>query len=188
MSIRRVTITMSVTSVQQQTATRSFALFIKGLFFTATLLLCLIVSPVQRTSAATIEDFESRTGTVSALPGASIANAQIGTAGVEINDFEAPAHSGVNSLYRNRPNDPIVFTLLQPVAQFSFFATYDTGLQVSGWDHNGMVVATTSGKYDSNLLLSGDPGDPVPQTNVFGTLRAAPLLQTWPDGARLEIS
>jgi PEP-CTERM motif len=97
------------------------------------------------------------------IPGLTIANGEVLTAGIGLNDFEFPPLSGTNVLANML--DPITLTPLSisiafasPVGRFSGYFTYDAPLSIAAFDSGGVLLGTVLSAFGSNLALSGDAG------------------------------
>jgi hypothetical protein len=89
-------------------------------------------------------------------PGAIFANTIIFTAGISLNEFEFPPHSGTNVASDN--GGPISVTFTDPALNFSGYFTYATQLTLTAFDNGSNQVGQAVSLYNSNMALSGDPG------------------------------
>ncbi len=78
------------------------------------------------------------------------------TAGVNLDDYDYPPHSGSNVLSDN--GAPITLTFSTPAAFFSFYTTYGVPLTVTFFDTDGALLEELFSASSSNGLVSGDPG------------------------------
>lgn len=101
------------------------------------------------------ETFADSTLLTNQLPGLTFSNATVLTAGISLNEFEAPPRSGVNVLTDEGPLS-ILFSSL--AARFSGYFTHPGTLTLTAYDGADNVVASAGSAYANNLALSGDPG------------------------------
>ena len=83
-------------------------------------------------------------------------NATAITAGVTLNEFEFPPHSGANVLYDS--GGPMTVSFLSPVQSFTAYFTYGAPLSIRVFDASGAQLAVASSFLPSNEALSGLPG------------------------------
>jgi PEP-CTERM motif-containing protein len=108
--------------------------------------------------AATI-DFEGLADSTSVsnqYAGLTFANAVIWTAGISLNEFELPPHSGSNVVLDD--GAPISIAFATPILNFSAYFTYAVPLSLEAFDAGLNSVAFTNSIFSNNLALSGDPG------------------------------
>jgi hypothetical protein len=92
----------------------------------------------------------------SQFPGLTFSNATILTAGLSLDEFEFPPHSGVNVVFDDGGSISINFAV--PVTSFGGYFTYATPVTLSAWDVFNNPLTPATSLSSSNLLLSGDPG------------------------------
>jgi hypothetical protein len=120
---------------------------------------CLLLFLQTQARATTTYDFESFVDSdilTNQLPGAAFANTIILTAGISLNEFEFPPHSGVNVASDNGAPISISFTGL--ALNFSGYFTYATQLTLTAFDAGSNQVGQAVSLFNSNLALSGDVG------------------------------
>ncbi len=83
-------------------------------------------------------------------------NATTITAGITLNKFELPPHSGVNVVIDD--GGPITIDFATPQDQVSGFFTYSKPLTLTALDALNNTVDTMTSAFSSNLALSGDIG------------------------------
>jgi hypothetical protein len=108
--------------------------------------------------AATI-DFEGladSTILTNQYPDLTFTNAIVLSAGIGINEFEFPPHSGTNVASDN--NGPMTIVFSAPITSFSGYFTYAEPLTLDGFDASDTEVANAVSAYSSNDALVGDPG------------------------------
>jgi hypothetical protein len=111
-----------------------------------------------RAQAGTInfEDLPDSTIVTTQYPGVSFTNAIVLSAGISLNEFEFPPHSGTNVISDN--GGPMTLSFSTPVTSFSGYFTYLTPLTVMAFDGSSTHVGNAASLFNSNLALSGDPG------------------------------
>jgi hypothetical protein len=113
---------------------------------------------VWQARAATV-DFEGLADSTSVsiqYAGLTFANAVIWTAGISLNEFELPPHSGSNVVLDD--SGPISILFATPILGFSGFFTYTVPLTLEAFDAGLNSVASANSTFSNNLALSGDPG------------------------------
>jgi len=106
-------------------------------------------------------DFESlsdSTSVTNQFPGLVFNDATVITAGVSLNEFEFPPHSGTNAVFDDSGPISIVFSFAQPVVSFGGFFTYQMPLTLDAFDNTSNQVDAVTSSFSSNLALSGDVG------------------------------
>jgi hypothetical protein len=87
--------------------------------------------------------------------GVTFSNAIILTAGVSLNEFEFPPHSGVNVASDN--TGPMTLTFASTIVSFGGYFTYAEPLTIEALD-GGAEVASATSLFSNNEAISGDPG------------------------------
>lgn len=121
-------------------------------------IICLLMPVLLRADTITI-DFESLsdgTAVTNQFPGLVFSNTTVLTAGISLNEFEFPPHSGSNVVFDD--GGPIEIRFLSPVLSFGGYFTYLAPLTLTAFDALANQVASANSVYSSNLNLSGDPG------------------------------
>ena len=125
----------------------------------AALLLLAVAVPLSLHAGTVVLDFEGfsdSTSLTTQYPGLTFSNATIITAGITLNEFEFPPHSGSNVAFDN--NGPISISFASPVLSFSGYFTYAVPLTLAGFNATSTQVGSATSAFSSNLALSGDPG------------------------------
>jgi hypothetical protein len=102
------------------------------------------------------EGFPDSTILTTQYAGLTFTNAIILTAGISLNEFEFPPHSGVNVASDN--NGPITIDFASPITSFSGYFTYVEPLTLAGFDSTDTEVTSAASAFSSNDALFGDPG------------------------------
>jgi hypothetical protein len=130
-----------------------------GILHAAQLMLVLMLTG-RVAAAGTItldfEGFPDSTILTMQYPSLTFTNAIILTAGISLNEFEFPPHSGVNVASDN--GGPITIDFASPIMSFSGYFTYIEPLTLTGFDASDTEVASAVSAYSSNDALFGDPG------------------------------
>ena len=122
------------------------------------LLLIPSAAPALRAGSVTIdfEGFPDSTILTNQYPGLTFSNAIILTAGVSLNEFEFPPHSGVN--VASDYGGPMSIAFDTSVLSFGGYFTYAEPLTLTAFDSLSHQVASATSAYSNNEALSGDPG------------------------------
>jgi len=102
------------------------------------------------------EGFPDSTTLAAQYPGLTFTNAIILTAGISLNEFEFPPHSGVNVASDN--GGPITIDFATPITSFSGYFTYIEPLTLTGFDVMNSNVVSANSLFLSNDALFGDLG------------------------------
>lgn len=102
------------------------------------------------------EAFADRTPITGQIPGSTFTNATILTAGIGLDEFEFPPHSGTNVLFDD--GGPISITFSIRIASFAAYFTHAHPLFIQGFDSTSTPVLSIASAFLSNMALSGDPG------------------------------
>jgi hypothetical protein len=123
-------------------------------------LLSLILAMGSGAQAGTItlnfEGFPDSTILSTQYSGLSFTNTIIFTAGISLNEFEFPPHSGVSVASDN--NGPITIDFSSPVTSFGGYFTYLEPLALAAFNSADAEVASETSMYSTNDALYGDPG------------------------------
>ncbi len=130
------------------------------LWITSLLFFLLLIVFTHRAIAATIildfEAFPDNTTLDTQYPGLTFTNAIILTAGISLNEFEFPPHSGINVVSDN--GGPVTIAFTSPVFSFGGFFTYAEPLSLAAFDASSNQVALTTSMFSNNDALVGNPG------------------------------
>ena len=135
------------------------------LFPSVLLLLAAALLPASLLADITTIDFETfpdstpiadSTPITTQFPGLTFFNTTVITAGISLNEFEFPPHSGSNVAFDD--GGPISIAFASPILSFGGYFTYAEPLALAAFDSTSAQVATAVSLFSSNLALSGDPG------------------------------
>lgn len=101
------------------------------------------------------EGFDDLTVLTTQLPGLTFTNATVLTAGISLNELEAPPHSGANVI--SDEGGAVVIEFSTPVSQVGGFFTYAFPVTITAF-HGLVEVASTTSSFATNFALSGDIG------------------------------
>ena len=122
--------------------------------------LLIALAPVLlKAGPVTVLDFEDLADSdivINQYPGLTFSNAIILSAGISLNEFEFPPHSGVNVVSDN--GGPLSISFATPITSFSGYFTYAEMLTLQGFDAGSNLVGSTSSAFTNNMVLSGEPG------------------------------
>ncbi len=113
--------------------------------------------PVSATSTTlNFEGLPDGTIITNQYQGLTLSNAIILTAGITLNEFEFPPHSGSNVLSDN--GGPITIEFSQPIQSFSGYFTYLEPLTIKAFNASNAQVASATSRFSNNMALSGVSG------------------------------
>jgi hypothetical protein len=151
---------------------------VRGLLF-----LVLIVLFHQKSLFGSIIDFETfpdgtpipdSTSITTQFPGLLFTNTTVISAGIGLNEFELPPHSGQNVAFDD--GGPISISFSTPALSFSGYFTYYEPLTLQAFDASNNQVAAATSAYSINVGCDPGPlclGDPASKPNEFISLSAA---------------
>ena len=126
----------------------------------ASLLLCisvvLVVASPLSAGVITFEGYPDGTVLTTQYPGLTFANAMIITAGISLNEFEFPPHSGVNVAFDD--GGPMTITFAAPLLSFGGYSTYAQPLTIDAFNLTGTLLTSATSAFSNNEALSDDPG------------------------------
>ncbi len=118
--------------------------------------LALCANAAAQSTTIDFEGFADATVLTSQIPGLTFANAMVLTAGISLNELEAPPLSGVNVLYGD--GGPLMIDFSTPITSLLVYVTYAEPFTIQIYDAASNVVGSATSLFASNLALSGDPG------------------------------
>src|SRR4051812_22332539 len=117
------------------------------------------LASVASPSAAGVIGFDSLADgelVTNQFSGVLFSNTTTLTAGISLNEFEFPPHSGTNVVFDD--GGPISVDFATAVARFSGFFTYSRPITLSAFDATHVLLGSISSAFFSNLALSGIVG------------------------------
>ena len=78
------------------------------------------------------------------------------SAGITLDEFEFPAHSGTNVASDN--GGPVTILFSSPIQSFGGYFTYGVPLTIQAFGASGSLVASASSSFSSNQAISGVSG------------------------------
>jgi hypothetical protein len=123
--------------------------------------LCLVALALAGVSPAfadllNFEGFPDGTAITTQYPGVTFSHATVLTAGVSLNEFEFPPHSGSNVVFDD--GGPMLISFGAPVTAVSGYFTYGELLTLTAFDALNNPVGSVSSAFFNNEALSGDLG------------------------------
>lgn len=149
-------------------------------------LVCAIVLTSSRfaTAAPIVFDFEGLTdgqAVTNQLPGVLFGHALALTAGLSLNEFEAPPHSGTTVIGDDGGVLSIQFAT--DVSSVAGYFTYISPLTLEAFDASNNLLGSVVSQFGNNLALSGDPGSAANELLLFNGPGIARIVITGlPDG------
>ena len=116
---------------------------------------CLIVSSPARAATIDFESLPDSTILTNQYSGLTFSNAIILTAGISLNEFEFPPHSGTNVVADN--NGPMNVAFSSPVSSFSGYFTYSEPLTLQAFNAASVQIASATSLFSANYVSSGNP-------------------------------
>lgn len=112
--------------------------------------------PLAATISFNFEAFPDSTLLAGQYSGVMFGNAIVLTAGITLDDFEFPAHSGNNVAADS--GGPITITFTSPLRSFSGYFTYSVPLTIQALDASNHPIASAVSAFSNNQALSGVSG------------------------------
>ncbi len=119
----------------------------------------LLVIPRLLVADTIFIDFESFADSdvlTNQIPGVAFTNAAVLTAGISLNEFDFPPHSGTNVAFDD--GGPIGIAFTTPILSFSAYFTYLEPLTLVAFDDSNAQIASTVSLFSNNTGTGGDPG------------------------------
>lgn len=120
------------------------------------LLLAVLTGQPALATVLTFEGIPDSTPITTEFPGFTFTNATVITAGITLNEFEFPPHSGDNVVFDD--GSLIITVFDSPQASVAGFFTYLVPITLIAFDALNNLVAMDTSDFLSNVALSGDPG------------------------------
>jgi hypothetical protein len=131
----------------------------------AALFLLFSAAVLARADAISFEDRSDSESVTNQYLGLVFSNATAIKAGVSLNEFSFPPHSGNTVVFDD--GGPLSLTFASPVSQFSAYFTYTTQLTFTAFDASGNPIATMLSTFGNNTADGGDPGSNPNESLVF---------------------
>ena len=109
-----------------------------------------------QTTVLNFDGLTDSTVVTNQFPGLVFSNTVALTAGITLNEFEFPPHSGNTVVADN--TGPITILLSTPAKTFAAFFTHKTSITMTAFDASGSMIATVTSAFSNNLALSGVAG------------------------------
>ena len=126
----------------------------------AALIVAVLAAQTTLASAAPVvypfDTFTDGTSITNQISGLTFAHTTVLTAGLSLNEFEFPPHSGDSVVFDDGGPTTIDFGI--PVFSVGGYFTYVSGLTFSAYDSVNNLLGTDLASFVSNLALSGDVG------------------------------
>lgn len=119
----------------------------------AVLLLCPPSADAGFIDFESLNDLESVTDH---FPGLAFSNTIVLTAGVSLNEFDFPPHSGASVV--SDDGGPITILFSSPALSFSAYFTYVVPLSVEAFDSTNTSVGLATSIFSANDGFTGEPG------------------------------
>jgi hypothetical protein len=126
------------------------------LFIISSLLLCLGTDAARASTVIDFEGLDDGTLLSTQYAGLTFSNAQILTAGISLNEFEFPPHSGVN--VATDSSGPISIVFSSPVQSVGGFFTYADPITLKAFNASSDLIGSASSVFSNNEAISGDAG------------------------------
>jgi len=121
------------------------------------LLVAAVFTPLNAgTTALNFEGFSDSTILTTQYSGVTFSGAIVLTAGITLNEFEFPPHSGTNVASDN--GGPMTVSFASSVQSFSGYFTYGHSLTLQAFDASNTPVASATSRFSNNEALSGSTG------------------------------
>ena len=115
------------------------------------------MTPVMAQSGSfTFENLVDGTLLNNQYTGATFSNAVVLTAGITLDEFEFPPHTGSN--VASDSGGPMTIAFAAPVRGVVGFFTYSVALTIQAYDSSNALVASTTSSHSNNEALSGQSG------------------------------
>lgn len=150
-------------------------------------LLVLVLGFAVIPASAVVIDFESLpdlTSVGATYGGVTFTNATAITAGLTLNEFEFPPHSGISVAFDD--GGPITGTFAALATSVGFHVTYTTPVTFSIYNSSAMQVGQITSLFSTNLTSSSNPPNELMLLNYAGGI-ASFTIQGDPLGNSLVI-
>ena len=104
----------------------------------------------------TFDNLSDSTTVTNQFQGLAFQNAAAISAGISLNEFEFPPHSGANVVFDS--GGAMTITFSSPIQSFAGYFTYSVPLTIQALGSTGSQIVSASSRFSSNEALSGVPG------------------------------
>jgi hypothetical protein len=104
----------------------------------------------------TFDNLSDSTTVTNQFQGLAFKNAAAISAGISLNEFEFPPHSGANVVFDS--GGAMTITFSSPIQSFAGYFTYSVPLTIQALGSTGSQIVSASSRFSSNEALSGVPG------------------------------
>src|ERR1017187_1084623 len=114
------------------------------------------------------EGFPDGTSLTTQYPGATFSDATVISAGITLNEFELPPHSGTNVVFDD--GGPMTISFASPILSFGGYFSYYEPLTLQAFDVGHTQVASALSAFSINVACGYGPpclGDPGSSPNEF---------------------
>ena len=145
----------------------------------AVLLLFTVAGPTSLRAGTVVlnfEGFSDGTSLTTQYPGVTFSNATVISAGITLNEFELPPHSGTNVVFDD--GGPMTISFANPILSFGGYFTYYKPLALAAFNASQTQVDSALSAFSINVGCDPGPfclGDPGSSPNEF-------LKVTFPSG------
>ena len=109
-----------------------------------------------------LESLVDGTSLTTQISGLTFGNSIVLSSRISLNEYEFPAHSGVNAVSDN--GEPITIVFESPVQSFAAYFTYGRTLNIQAFNEANQQVAAAVSRFSNNEALSGVSGAcPLPE-------------------------
>jgi hypothetical protein len=129
------------------------------------LLLLLCTATFVQADPITFEERSDGESIINQYPGVLFSNATAIRAGISLNEFSFPPHSGVAVVFDD--GGALALTFINPVSAFGAYFTYTTQLTLVAYDASNNPIATMMSSFSNNTADGGDPGSTANELILF---------------------
>jgi hypothetical protein len=129
------------------------------------LLLLLCTATLAQADSITFEARGDGESVTNQYLGVVFSNATAIRAGISLNEFSFPPHSGAAVVFDD--GGSMSLTFLNPVSEFGAYFTYTTQLTLVAYDSSNTSIATMMSSFSNNTADGGDPGSTANEFILF---------------------
>ena len=105
------------------------------------------------------------------LPDLLFTNATVITAGISLNEFDFPPHSGTNVVFDVDGPMRVDFNPLRRASLFAGYFTYVAPITLEAFNDAGKLLGSVSSLFKENVVSSGNTAERIPSAGVQPTCR-----------------